>query len=122
MATGVLLISLLHGSTASIAEKQTLAFTALAFYQIVNAINCRSRNQSIFQLGFRSNISIAIGLLISVSLQVLAVQVSFMNAILGTVPLSFVDWLIIIAGALSLLIADEIRKIVLRKRITKHSP
>ncbi len=116
MAAGVLLISLLHGSSASIAEKQTLAFTALAFFQIVNAINCRSRNQSIFQLGFRFNRSIAIGLIISISLQIIAVQVPFMNIILGTVPLDVIDWLIIIAGALVLLIADELRKLVLRKR------
>jgi Ca2+-transporting ATPase len=121
MAAGVLLISLLHGSTASIAEKQTLAFTALAFYQIVNAINCRSRNQSIFQLGFRSNISIAIGLLISISLQILAVQAPFMNVILGTVPLGIVDWLIIISGALTLLVADEIRKLILRNRNKKRN-
>jgi len=120
MATGVLLISLLHGGSASIQEKQTLAFSALAFYQIVNAINCRSRNQSIFQLGFRKNASIAIGLLISISLQILAVHAPFMNVILGTTPLSFLDWVIIVSGALSLLLAEELRKLILRKRNKKR--
>ncbi|MBD3352575.1 MAG: HAD-IC family P-type ATPase [Candidatus Lokiarchaeota archaeon] len=116
MAGGVLLISQLHGGSAPITEKQTLAFNALAFYQIINAVNCRSRSQSIFQLGFWSNRSIAIGLLISISLQIIAVQVPFMNVILGTTPLGWIDWIIIIAGALSLLIADELRKFYVRKK------
>ncbi|MBN2157008.1 MAG: HAD-IC family P-type ATPase [Candidatus Lokiarchaeota archaeon] len=119
MASGVLLISLLHGADATILEKQTLAFNALAFFQIVNAVNCRSRNQSIFQLGFRSNSSIAIGLAVSISLQILAIQAPFMNVLLGTTPLTLLDWVIIVSGAFILLLAEEMRKLISRKKRKK---
>ncbi len=116
MAASVFIISQLHGETSSIVEKQTLAFTTLSLAQITNAVNCRSRSQSIFKLGFRSNRTFLLGMILALVLQVLAVQTPFMNLILGTTPLNIVDWVVIGASALFLLMTEELRKHILRKR------
>lgn len=115
MAGGVLIVSQLHGGTAPILEKQTLAFNSLAFFQIINALNCRSSKQSIFQLGFWSNRSFAFGLIVSTILQIIAVQAPFMNVILGTTPLGLLDWVIIISSSFVLLLAEEIKKYIMRR-------
>jgi magnesium-transporting ATPase (P-type) len=115
MGIGVLAVSQLHGKNSSIIEMQTLAFTTLALFQIVNVINCRSQKQSIFQLGFWSNRYIAIGIFIALILQILAVQTSFMNLILGTSPLDLIDWGILVSAALISLFAEELRKFFVRK-------
>lgn len=116
MAGGVLFIFNVYGVNASTIQKETLAFTALAVLQIFNAITSRSRRESIFKIGFRSNKAIMYGLIISFALQVLAVHLLFFNMILETTPLKLVDWLVIIGIGSIILIVDEIRKYILRHK------
>jgi Ca2+-transporting ATPase len=118
MAGSVLFITSVYASTASIDRKQTLAFTTLALLQIINAINCRSRTQSLFQLGWFSNKPISYGVIISIVLQIIAIYVGFFNLILGTTPLTFIDWIVVTIAAGVLFIAEELRKLVFRKSKT----
>ena len=52
---------------------------------------------------------------ISIGLQLLAVHLDFFQKIFKTVPLSFFDWLMIIGFSLTIIIFDEIRKMIARK-------
>jgi len=91
------------------ARATTLAFTILVMYQVVNAFNCRSyRRSGLSQL--LSNPSLLGALALSVVLQVLVVQVAFAERVLHTVPLSWAEWLVIIAVSLTVFLAEELRK------------
>ena len=51
---------------------------------------------------------------IVIGLQIMAVYAPFMHTILRTVPLSWYDWALAIAVASSIIIAEEIRKLMRR--------
>jgi Ca2+-transporting ATPase len=53
---------------------------------------------------------------------ILAPQLDLLNRILKTTPLTVHQWLICIVPALAVVIATEIRKLVLRRRETGASP
>ncbi len=98
---------------------QTVVFTTLAFFQVFNSFNCRSRLKSVFQIGFFSNPYLFIAIVTSILLQLSAVYVPFMQRMLGTAPLRLADWALIILVSSSIFIADELRKLVQRRRAQK---
>jgi len=95
---------------------QTLAFTTLAMFQVFNSLNCRSRSNSVFQLGFFKNRYLMGAIVTSILLQIAAQYVPFMQKALGTAPLGWEDWGLILLVASSIFIADELRKLVQRRR------
>lgn len=94
----------------------TVALTCLAAFQWFNAWNCKSEDKSIFKTHPFSNIYLVLATLTVISLQILAIYTPFMRDILKTVPLGWKDWVIIIIVALSIIIAEEIRKFLYRIR------
>ena len=101
------------GHEAQMTEARTMGFTILVFAQLFNALSSRSHLQSAF-VGLFSNKWLwgAIGL--SVALQLVVIYVPFLNGPFGTVALSPVAWVECICLAAIVLIASELRKIVLR--------
>ncbi len=93
----------------------TICLTTLAIFQWFNAFNCRSENKSIFRMNFFSNKWLIAAIFVVISLQLLAVYHPVMQKILHTTALGFSDWLIAIGIAFSIIIIEEIRKIVYRK-------
>ena len=91
-------------------QAQTMAFTTLAFAQLVHAFNNRSTRKSIFSLGIFTNIYLVYAALISVILQFFVVQTSLGNAIFKTVYLNPVNWLYIILFSLIPLVVVELKK------------
>ncbi len=98
------------------AKAQTMAFTTLAMFQVFNALNCRSRSKSVFQLGFFANYYLMGAIALSIILQVAATRLPFMQVALSTVPLSFSDWGRVVLVTSSVFIAEEFRKIIYRVR------
>lgn len=96
-------------------KAQTMAFTALALFQWANALNCRSRNRSIFTLNPLSNPALIIAFGIVALLQLLAIYHPTLNAILHTTPLTFVEWIFVGAIACSVIAVEEVRKIMTQK-------
>jgi Ca2+-transporting ATPase len=101
---------------ADLAYAQTVAFTTLAMFQVFNALNCRSRTKSVFQLGLFSNPYLLGAIVLSISLQIMANRWSFMQGIIGTTPLALMDWLWIVGISSSVFILEELRKLVVRRR------
>ncbi len=99
-----------------LAKALTLSFTTLAVFQWFNAWNCRSGTKSIFSSHLWSNKTIIFATLFVFCLQLLAIYVPFMQNILHTVPLSLTDWVLIFVTASSILIVEEIRKFIYRRR------
>ncbi len=99
-----------------LAKAMTITLTALAVFQWFNVWNCRSEDRSIFTMNFFSNMYLVGATLIVISLQIMAVYAPFMHTILRTVPLSWYDWALAVTVASSILIAEEIRKLISRKK------
>ena len=95
-------------------KAQTMALTALAAFQWFNAWNCRSEDKSIFRINPFSNKFLLVMTVIVVSFQFLAVYNPFFQKVLQTTAISAYDWLLCIAVAFSIVIVEEIRKIVFR--------
>ena len=93
---------------------RTAAFTLFVTYQLVNVLNCRSFDQSIFQINFFENKSLLIAITVSFILQIAVVYVPFLQGFFHTVPLRLNDWAIIIPTAFTILLVDEVRKYFVR--------
>ena len=92
----------------------TVALTALAAFQWLNAWNCRSDRRSAFSDTF-SNPSLVLALFGVVALHVLAVYAPFMQKILFTVPLEPIDWALALGVSVSVLVVEEARKFFVRR-------
>ena len=93
----------------------TMSFSTLVIFQMVNVLNCKSDDKSIFKVGFFSNKWLLGSIVLSVILQIMAVQLPFFQKYLSTVSLSWLDWSIVFGVSLSILFYDEIRKGIMKK-------
>ncbi len=109
---------LIEGS-GTIATGRTMVFTTIVLAQIFNAFNARSDTVSAFVRPFENRLLWG-AVVLTVALQVFVVHVPFMNRAFDTEPLDARRWLICFGLAATVLVADEIRK-VLRRR-TRSSP
>ena len=100
---------------------QTMTFAVFIVYQLFNVMNCRSNEESVFELGVFSNPAITYALLISTGLLLFFVQLAEMTipvlgievgSLLRTNPLSQNDWGIIVLMASSVFIIEEFRKFI----------
>jgi Ca2+-transporting ATPase len=120
MAAGTLALFAL-GAGVDLAHATTIALTALAVYQWFNIYNCRSNDSSVTETKIFSNKSLNIAMIITVLLHCAALYAPFMQRILHTVPLSFTDWISVAFVALSVIAAEEIRKLVVRRKRERHA-
>jgi P-type Ca2+ transporter type 2C len=94
---------------------QTMTFTTLAFSQMAQALATRSRRDSFFQIGLRSNLpgmALAAGVFV---LQVASLYLPFLQNMLDTRPLSSTDLVLSLALSSLVFIAIEIEKLLQRR-------
>lgn len=96
------------------AEGQTFALTILAVSQLFHAIGMRNVDRSIFRMNHLNNKALIGSLLLCFILQILVVQLPFVNSIFGTVALDFHQWVIAIGLSLMPLVFHEL--VILFKR------
>jgi len=92
----------------------TIALTTLAAFQWFNAWNCRSDTRSIFSMNFFSNKYLLGATGIVIGLQILAVYNPYFQKVLHTTALSLSEWAVMIAVAATIVLADEVRKLLHR--------
>jgi Ca2+-transporting ATPase len=110
MAAGTLGLFWCAGRKGDLAYARTVAFTAMAAFQWVQAFNARSNYQSLFSIGVFSNRSLLAGVGVAILLQLGAVHTAIGHRLLGTTALSWTDWLLIVLVSSSIWVADEILK------------
>ena len=93
-------------------QATTVTFAAIVMAQVANVFACRSEHVSAFRLGFFSNPFILGGIAAELALPLLLVYTPLGHLILGTEPLPAWIWGPLILGACGLLLAEEIRKIL----------
>lgn len=87
------------GQSQSLPLAQTAAFTMMAVSQLLHTFNVRREKHFGIGASLLENKVLIGALLLSVSLQLLAVYAPFMNQIFQTVPLGRQEWLLIAAAA-----------------------
>ncbi len=78
---------------------------------------CRSSVRSVFSTGLFGNPLILWGVLLEIGLVLLANYTPWGNAVLGTAPLPARVWLFFLPFALAMVVLEELRKWVARRRI-----
>lgn len=112
-------------------KARTMAFCVLAFFQIWNAQNSRSIDRSLFfqlphplmytkehygqkleKVSINQNPLLIAVMIFAIFLQISAVSFDFMNILLDTTPLDFMDWVIVLGVSVSIIIFIEIFKFI----------
>jgi Ca2+-transporting ATPase len=92
---------------------QTMAFTTLTLFQLVNVLNARSDQRSAFA-GLFINHWLWGSVLLSIVLHLAVIYVLFPQKAFSTVPLNADDWLICAAAASIVLWLREVSKLPYR--------
>ena len=94
----------------------TVCFSAIVVMQIVNVFLCRSSTRSIFTTGILGNPLIWGGVIVEIALVALIGYTPLGNFIFGTAPIGVRAWLFILPFAAVMLVAEEVRKWIVRAR------
>jgi Ca2+-transporting ATPase len=76
---------------------RTMVLTVAVMFQMIFVFNCRSETHSVFGTNVFSNAKLLGAVAIGILLQIAVVYLPFMQNIFSTVPLSIIDWGMVIA-------------------------
>ena len=99
---------------------RTATFTVLAIAPLFHALNCRSRDDSLFKLGLWSNWRLLGAFVAALALQAVAVYVPFVERVFGTAPLSAGEVASALAVSMSVWVVGEGEKAA--RRALRASP
>jgi Ca2+-transporting ATPase len=97
-----------------LAYAQTLAFTTLVVFQLFNAFNARSPEESVFR-GLFTNRWLWLAVFAGALLQLAVVYLPFLQRPFGTVPLRPEDWLLCVVVSSTVLWSYELVKFIRRR-------
>jgi Ca2+-transporting ATPase len=100
--------------TGTKTHAQSMAFTTFVLFQVFNAFNARVCKNSTFNTNFFRNRMLWLALTGVVALQVLAVQWAPAHGIFNVERLSLTDWMVAALIASSVLVLEELRKLLFR--------
>ncbi|HYB29379.1 MAG TPA: cation-transporting P-type ATPase [Solirubrobacteraceae bacterium] len=107
-----------HGSAVA----RTMGMTTFAIANVYYALTVKHERRSVFSLDtfddHRCRTATGLGL----TAILLGAQLGLLNKILKTVGLNLHEWLICIVAAATIIIASEIRKLILRRREQREQP
>ncbi|MGM0594768.1 MAG: calcium-translocating P-type ATPase, PMCA-type [Pseudomonadota bacterium] len=96
------------------AQALTLAFTTFVLFQFFNAMNARTGEETVFTRYLFSNSKLWLSLAAMLGLQVLAVHWGPAQQLVHTTDIAPAEWLLAFAVAASVLLLNELRKILAR--------
>jgi Ca2+-transporting ATPase len=94
----------------------TMAFNTFVLFQFFNILNARSDTLSVFRRETFTNGVMWLALGAVLLLQVGVTHVGFLQDLFDTTSISGPQWLICVAVASSIIVVEEIRKAVVRRR------
>ena len=102
-------------------QATTACLSTIVVMQIVNVFLCRSAARSIFSTGLLGNPLIILGVISEIAILLLINYTPWGNSLLGTGPLGEKVWAFIIPFGAGMLILEELRKWLARKRLLNAS-
>ncbi|MDP3963849.1 MAG: HAD-IC family P-type ATPase [bacterium] len=97
-------------------KARTMAFTAMALFQIVNALNLSSLTQSIFRFGLNKGNRLWQALVLAALMQFAVIAIPPIRDAFHLTSLSIAEWGLVLFVSLSILLSGEIYKATLRAR------
>ncbi len=91
---------------------RTMGMTTFALFRLFSSLETADEDESVFAGSILSNRPLLIGTGASVLTIILATELGFLQRILGTASLSPDQWAICLVVALSLLVVEEVRKLL----------
>lgn len=98
----------------------TMAFTAFVFFQLVNSFCVRSGHDTVFSRYSLTNRPLLYALGGVLVMQIMVVQLPFLQGVFETVPLSLQEWGWVLVTPLLLLIVEEARKAIWRAKQSRQ--
>lgn len=98
-----------------------MAFTTFVLFQLFNALNARSDVATAVHRDSLRNRSLWLALGVVLVLQVLAVHLGPVQRIFGTTSFNASDWFLCFVTASTVLWAEELRKLAVRRRAQTRS-
>jgi len=102
---------------SSLTYSRSIALLILSMAQWFNALNVRSKEQSIFRMPLTNNWFLIGAFIVVITLQIFAIQTSVGNKLLHTTPLALSDWFLAALASSVIIIFEEIRKIYARRKV-----
>jgi Ca2+-transporting ATPase len=96
------------------AKASSIFFASIIIFRLINALNCRSQNYSLFEIGVFSNKWLTLSLFFSFLLMLLAIYTP-LNKLFHTQSLHIKDWILILIAGLLIWLVDEFYKFIKRK-------
>ncbi|KAG0755928.1 hypothetical protein G6F26_002328 [Rhizopus arrhizus] len=97
----------------------TMTFTTFVFFDMFNALACRSEKQSIFSIGFFSNKMFNMAVGGSIVAQMAVVYIPFFQSIFQTESLTLHELIKVILVTSTVFWVDELKKLLRSKRIIR---
>ena len=110
----------LLGGDGDLVSARTMLFTTVVLAQVFNAFNARSDRVSAFEKVFENRL-LWLAVAVTVALQVAVVHLGVLNRAFETTPLTIVQWLTCWGLASSVLVANELRKVIARRHSRRQS-
>jgi magnesium-transporting ATPase (P-type) len=101
------------------AKGVTMTFAGIVMGQVGNVLACRTSKQSMFKASLAKNKWILLGIFSQISILSLLVYVPLMQGWFGTTALGIMDWAYLLLISLSVIFAEEIRKLFVRRFFAK---
>jgi magnesium-transporting ATPase (P-type) len=101
-------------------EATTACLAAVVAMQVLNAYLCRSRTSSVWALRPFDNPLITLGVAAEIVLILAIVYTDAGNSLVGTAPIGLSAWLVAVPFAAAMLVAEEGRKALVRRRTKYH--
>lgn len=106
--TGLSLFAWLHFSAGyDLASARNLTLLFLVSYSNLHVLNCRSETRSAFAIPIRANPLLIAGVIGAQAVHIAAMHIPFMQDLLRIAPVSFGEWVTILALAATVLVAGE---------------
>ena len=110
VGVATLFLFYVYAGGVDVDHARTLAFTGLIVVEKVNVLNFRSLTEPMSRIGFFSNPFLLLAIALTLCMQLLAVYAPPLQALLHTVPLTALDWLVMVLVALPIFLLGESRK------------
>lgn len=97
-------------------EATTMTLAAIVFCQIGAALNCRTKDTSLFKIGIFSNHRVLFGIAFEICLLALLIYVPFLQGLFNTAPLGLQEWIFLVCIPIPLVLVEELRKKIFRRK------
>ena len=107
------------GETPEMAS--TMAFVTLSFSELLRAFTARSEHYPLLKIGFFSNPTMFVAVLVSLVLLLAVIYVPFLQPVFNTVPLTLVHWEVLLPLlAIPSVVAEISKWLVSRKLVVEQ--